>query len=236
MTGRDGERESIERGARGLGVELGTEQVDALIAYLDTLDLWRARMNLVSARDRREIIDRHLLDSLAVAPLLLPWLTENMKPNARVVDIGSGAGLPGIPLAIAIPQARFALLEPRAKRVSFLQSAVRSCFTWNIEVVCSDVAGLADSDSARFHAAVSRATFPPNELPSQALALLEPGGHLFALTGETFRPETLEEGYADPPVLHAYRRPGDGRTSQIVHWRKASEKTYPPDSPDKSNE
>lgn len=225
MPRRDGERESIERGARELGVELGSEQVAALLAYLDTLDLWRTRMNLVSARDRREIIDRHLLDSLAVAPVLVPWLTGNIGPNPRVVDIGSGAGLPGIPLAIALPEARFVLLEPRAKRVSFLQSAVRSCFTWNIEIVCSDVSALARSDSARFHAAVSRATFPPEELPSQALALLSPGGHLFALTAKTFRPETPEDGYSDPPSLHTYRRPGDGRSSQIVHWRRASEKT-----------
>lgn len=217
-----------------MGLDLAPTQLDSLLAYLDILELWRTRMNLVSARDRDEVIHRHLIDSLAVAPRLRDTLRVMAADASAVVDIGSGAGLPGIPLAIALPEARFVLLEPRSKRVSFLQSAVRACFTWNIEIVRGDVAALAAARGRKFQAAVSRATFPPEELPRQALALLVPGGHLFAHTAANFRPDGPEPGYRTPPAIHSYRRPGDGRTSQVVHWQRRNEKTQPTDSSVKS--
>ena len=236
MTSPARERATLQQGARQIGVELAADQIDALLGYLDILELWRTRMNLVSARDRDEVIHRHLIDSLAVAPHLNTALQEIGGDPSAVVDIGSGAGLPGIPLAVAIPTAQFVLLEPRAKRVSFLQSAVRSCFTWNIDIVRGDVAALAQARGRGFQAAVSRATFPPEELPREALALLVPDGHLFAHTAATFRPGDHESGYRTPPVVHSYRQPGGGRSSQVVHWQRRGEKTRLADSAVKSGD
>ena len=181
--------------------------------------------------DSRDYL-RPIYDSLL--PADWQWSARFAAQTASTWQPGSGAGLPGIPLAIALPEARFVLLEPRSKRVSFLQSAVRACFTWNIEIVRGDVAALAAARGRKFQAAVSRATFPPEELPRQALALLVPGGHLFAHTAANFRPDGPEPGYRTPPAIHSYRRPGDGRTSQVVHWQRRNEKTQPTDSSVKS--
>jgi 16S rRNA (guanine527-N7)-methyltransferase len=90
---------------------------DRLALYAGLLERWAARHNLVRFADRRELVERHLVDSLAGA--------EHMGRRGRLLDIGSGAGLPGIPLLIARPEWRGCLLEPRQKRWAFLRLVIR---------------------------------------------------------------------------------------------------------------
>ena len=110
-------RNLLERGARALNLDLASKQIDQFLAYLDLLLKWNRKMNLTALRTPAEIISRHFLDSL----LLLPHLPQ----NARLLDIGSGAGFPGLPLKIARPGLTIDLVEATAKKASFLKEAVR---------------------------------------------------------------------------------------------------------------
>jgi 16S rRNA (guanine527-N7)-methyltransferase len=110
-------RNLLERGARALNLDLTPEQINQFLAYLDLLLKWNRKMNLTALRTPAEIISRHFLDSL----LLLPHLPQ----NARLLDIGSGAGFPGLPLKIARPGLTIDLVEATAKKASFLKEAVR---------------------------------------------------------------------------------------------------------------
>jgi len=111
-------------------VALGLDRVDAeqrnlLIRYLALMQRWNATHNLTAVRDPLEMVPRHLLDSLTVLPYL---------PEGAVADIGSGAGLPGIPLAICRPAQVFTLVEPAAKRVAFLRHVIADLGLTNVQV------------------------------------------------------------------------------------------------------
>jgi 16S rRNA (guanine527-N7)-methyltransferase len=110
-------RDLLERGARALGLELAQVQIDQFLAYLDLLLKWNRKMNLTALRTPAQIISRHFLDSL----LLLPHLPE----TGRLLDLGSGAGFPGLPLKIVRPGLSIDLVEATAKKASFLKEAVR---------------------------------------------------------------------------------------------------------------
>jgi 16S rRNA (guanine527-N7)-methyltransferase len=141
-----------------------TDPVEACLArYEDLLRTWAPRLNLVSAADLPRLRERHIDDSLRLAPLL-----DELLPGP-CIDVGSGAGLPGIPLAIAAPSRSWRLLEPRQRRAAFLEEAVRE-LDLDAEVVAL-TAEQAASELGPVHAlAVARAlTEPP-----VALALLRP--------------------------------------------------------------
>ena len=110
-------RDLMEQGTRGLDLDLAPDQIDQFLTYLDLLLKWNRKMNLTALRSPREIIIHHFLDSL----LLLPHLPE----TGRLLDLGSGAGFPGLPLKIARPGLTIDLVEATAKKVSFLKEAVR---------------------------------------------------------------------------------------------------------------
>lgn len=97
-----------------------------LFHYLSLLNKWNAAYNLTAIRDMESMVSKHLLDSLAV----LPWLQGDY-----ILDVGTGAGLPGIPLAIAQPQRRFVLLDSNGKKVRFLNEVKRQLALTNLEVV-----------------------------------------------------------------------------------------------------
>lgn len=109
--------ESLRAGLAQLpGPALDAGQIDGLLAYLDLLARWNRAYNLTAIRDPAEMVTRHLLDSLAV----LPWI-----PDGRLLDAGSGAGLPGIPLAIARRPLQVTLLDSAGKKVRFLNHVCR---------------------------------------------------------------------------------------------------------------
>ena len=173
---------SLQAGLAELGIELTEAQQHALIAHLDLLDEWGARMNLTAIRDRGQQLTKHVLDSLTV----LPWLA-----GQRVADLGSGAGFPGIPLAIADPARHFALIESTGKKCDFLRHVVAELGLANVEVV------QARSDQyrpqPRFGSVVARAIGPLADLTRS-------GGHLVA--GE--RPSARHER---PAARGGTRRP-----------------------------
>ena len=114
-----------------LGLSVADDQLEALLVYLSLLDKWNKSYNLTSIREPEKMLVYHLLDSLSIAA----WI----KPQSRVLDVGSGAGLPGIPLAIVLPQSEWWLLDSNGKKTRFMQQAVAVCTVNNATVVKSRV-------------------------------------------------------------------------------------------------
>jgi len=140
-----------------MGLSLGGEELDRLLVYLAELMKWSRRINLI-ARDTSEAqaIETHFLDSLT----LLPLLREAEEP-VHLLDIGTGAGFPGLVLACVLPGVSFTLVEPRQKRVTFLRHLIRTLGLTNVAVVADRIEGHASAWQGRFSHITSRAVAEP---------------------------------------------------------------------------
>ena len=165
-------------GARALALDLDETQLARLVAHLDLLDDWNSRMNLTAIRDRPAQLTKHLLDSLTVQPFLR---------GERIADVGSGAGFPGIPLAIVEPGRRFALIESTGKKCRFLEHVRDTLGLANVEVVQSRAE--AYHPEIRFDTVIARAVGPIAGLLKVAGPLVVGGGRLLAMKGRYPRDE-----------------------------------------------
>lgn len=171
-----------------------------LEAYEALVREFAPRLDLVSPGDLDRFRERHVDDSLR----LLPLLAE--APEGPAVDVGSGAGLPGIPLAIADPRRTWRLLEPRRRRAAFLEEAIRSLGLANCEVVTSTVEAAAlDPGLAKGHAvAVARALRRPPTALKALVPLLQAGGIAAVFVGAGARvPPEAEEWRAGIATMRA---------------------------------
>jgi len=164
--------QELGRAAAALDVALVAAQVATLERYLDLLEKWNRVYNLTAIRERSRMVTHHLLDSLAVLPHVR---------GPRVLDVGSGAGLPGIPLAVAGPALHVTLLESNHKKSAFLTQAVAELQLANVQVVMERVESW--QPEARFDTIVSRAFAELGEFASLAGRLLAPQGVLAAMKG-----------------------------------------------------
>ncbi|MDR0377880.1 MAG: 16S rRNA (guanine(527)-N(7))-methyltransferase RsmG [Spirochaetaceae bacterium] len=164
------------------------DRVAALLtSYIEEIERFNPLYSLVGAKDRRELVIRHILDSLAPAGCLVRLLDQNAgtAPGPagppRIADVGSGAGLPGIPLAIALPEARFTLIERMGRRAGFLRNALAVLALENAAV---EEGMMEQAPPERFDLVVFRA-FRPLEKPvvKGLLRLLRDGGRLAAYKG-----------------------------------------------------
>jgi 16S rRNA (guanine527-N7)-methyltransferase len=154
-----------------VGLPVTAEQSAALAAFVELLLRWNKVYNLTGVRGAGEILDRHLIESLALRPLL---------HGATVADVGTGGGLPGVPLAIAEPTRRFTLIESRAKRVRFLRHVVGELELANTEVAHGRAEDLRVERP--FDTVLARAVAPPAELLTICRHLTAPGSLLLLLT------------------------------------------------------
>lgn len=159
-------------GAAQLGIELGAEQAARLIRLLDELDDWNQRMNLTAIRERGAQITKHLLDSLSIQPFL---------HGERILDVGTGAGFPGLPLAIVNPQRRFTLLDSTAKKLKFIEHAAALLELPNVQTVHTRAENFRPPE--RFDIVVSRAVGPVEQFVKWAGHLCVGGGRLLAMKG-----------------------------------------------------
>ncbi|MCY1286680.1 Ribosomal RNA small subunit methyltransferase G [compost metagenome] len=120
--------EELAQGARQLGVDLSAQQQEQLLAYLGLLIKWNQAYNLTAVRNPDEMVSRHLLDSLSV----VPYVAEG---GDAWLDVGSGGGMPGVPLAILFPERRFTLLDSNGKKTRFLTQVKLELKLANLEVV-----------------------------------------------------------------------------------------------------
>lgn len=140
--------EELSRGAQTLGVALSEQQHGLLLAYLALLVKWNKAYNLTAVRDPDEMVSRHLLDSLSVVPFVAAG-------GARWLDVGSGGGMPGVPLAILFPERQFTLLDSNGKKTRFLTQVKLELKLANLEVIHSRVEQLQPPQP--FDGIVSRA-------------------------------------------------------------------------------
>lgn len=224
MTGRSGQpavgtADRLRTGARALDISLDDLQIDALCLFLDELERWNARTNLVGEHDRATLIERHVLDALAAVPVL-----REVGSELSIVDIGSGAGLPGVPLAVALRPRMMWLVEPRRKRASFLRTMRRVLPALAMEVVEERAEHLANrSDLAgSIDAVVSRAALSDVALETCARPLLRAGGLLVAYRGGGDRASENPcpgVGFAGP-VSRPYALEGARRTFRLDVWTR----------------
>jgi len=162
----------LGHGLNEIGLALGSEQQDLLLQYLVLLEKWNQVYNLTAVRDLAKMVNAHLLDSLSV----VSYLT-----GARLLDLGSGAGLPGIPIAIARPAWEVTLLDSSHKKSAFLRQAVADLALKNATVVCERVESWAPE--RQFDVVISRAFSDLGEFVSMTDRLLAPGGLVAAMKG-----------------------------------------------------
>lgn len=160
----------LESGLSSLG--LPTTLAPRLLDYLALLDRWNHTYNLTAIRDPREMLTKHLLDSLAMHGFL---------HDERLADLGTGPGLPGIPLAIAMPSLRVALVESNGKKARFLREAVRTLELDNARVLESRAEAVAEPGA--FDAITARALDSLAGIIAVGGHLLAPGGRLLAMKG-----------------------------------------------------
>jgi 16S rRNA (guanine527-N7)-methyltransferase len=165
--------ERIFAGARSMGFAL-PENASALCArYLGLIEKWNRVHNLTAVRETEQMVVLHLLDSLSILPHLAGAHT--------LLDVGSGAGLPGIPIAIALPDVEVTLLDSSHKKASFLEQAKAELGLANVAVACERVEQWKPERT--FDVVVSRAFAELAEFVAQAQHLAAPGGRMLAMKG-----------------------------------------------------
>lgn len=202
--------QKLAAGLAAMQIDLSADAQARLLAYLDLLVKWNGTYNLTAVRDPAEMVSRHLLDSLAVLPYL---------HGATLADIGSGAGLPGIPLAIARPEVAVTLVESNGKKSRFQREVVRSLPLPNVTVAearVQDVQGRFDTVTARAFASIKD--------------MLEWGGHLLTDDGRWL----AMKGHAEPAematlpadfriiAVHPLAIPGDPGERCVIELTRAN--------------
>ncbi|NIF24489.1 16S rRNA (guanine(527)-N(7))-methyltransferase RsmG [Candidatus Pantoea multigeneris] len=154
-------------------ISLSDQQKQQLLGYVGLLDKWNKAYNLTSVRDPQQMLVRHIMDSIVVAPHLR---------GSRFIDVGTGPGLPGVPLAIVMPDAHFTLLDSLGKRVRFLRQVQHELGLTNIDPVQSRVEEFPSEPP--FDGVISRAFASLNDMVSWCHHLPAADGRFFALKGQ----------------------------------------------------
>ena len=155
-----------------MGLEAGDDRYALWLEYLQLLGKWNRAYNLTAVRDPQQMVVRHLLDSLAVAPYLR---------GERLLDVGTGAGLPGVPLAILFPERSFHLLDSNGKKTRFLFQVKTALGLANMTVHHRRVESYRPDEC--FDAVLSRAFASLQEMVAGCAHLLQPGGRFLAMKG-----------------------------------------------------
>ncbi len=209
----------LAAGARGFGLPLSIAQIACFEIYIDTLLVWNRRLSLTAARTAGEVVRKHILDSLPAARLI-PSQSTITEP--RVADLGSGAGFPGVPMAIVRPDAHVTLVEPRRKRANFLREIAREVPLPNVEVR-EEHAETISGDAAVYDLVVSRALWPLPKFLDISRRLLRPGGLAIAMKGPKTAAEETAPGFAAQETVR-YALP-DGAQHVLLVYRRRTDNT-----------
>ncbi len=188
--------ESLLRGARQLGIDLTPGQTQQFQLYYQELSAWNARVNLTAITGYEEVQTRHFLDSLTAVPILRdqPWAEADFS----LIDVGTGGGIPGIPLKIVLKQARAVLLDSVAKKTAFVQHAVTALELERTEVLTARAEALAHQPGYRqtFHLAVCRAVSKLATIAELTLPFLRSGGMAVIYKKGDIQSELIQAGKA----------------------------------------
>jgi 16S rRNA (guanine527-N7)-methyltransferase len=209
--------ETLRAGLEALGVEVGADAVALLGRYADRLLVWNRKVNLTTITDPAEVAEKHLVDALRLLPLLGPART--------LLDVGSGAGIPGAVLACARPALAVTCCDSVGKKVAFVK-AVAAELDLNVRAVAVRASGDPDREGlARADAVVSRALADPARWVPLGARYLADGGTLFGMLGrEVDRGDLAAVGAAEGLTLvglDAYELPRSRAARAIARWRRA---------------
>ena len=165
-------------GIEDLGLELSASNIADLELFLQEMGRWNQVHNLTAIEGEKDSIRLHLIDSIAVLPVLRQYLK---CPSPRIADLGSGGGLPAIPIAIVQPEWRLSLIEAIRKKTAFLQHVRGKLKLKNIEVLCERVEDAAVQHPAQFDAVISRAFTNLARFLDLSLPFLKSDGLVFAM-------------------------------------------------------
>jgi len=192
-------KELLKRGAEELGLSLGDVENSLFLTYLDELKEWNKKINLTGIKDDRGIIIRHFLDSLTLVPFL--------SAGKTLLDIGSGAGFPGIPLKIVMPALKVTLLDSDSRKVSFMKHSIRTLGLKDISAIHGrgeDKPIPADFEDG-FDIVTARAFSVLKEFLKIALPYVKEGGLILAVKG-TKGVKELEEAWLIAGITFVERR------------------------------
>jgi 16S rRNA (guanine527-N7)-methyltransferase len=202
----------LTTGLQAMHLSLGPVQVGQLMAYLALLQKWNRTYNLTAIREPSRMVSHHLLDSLSIVPQI---------GSGPVLDVGTGAGLPGIPLAIARPDVQVTMLDSNSKKTAFVQQVVTELGLANARVVNARVESWSPAE--QFESIVSRAFSNIRDFAEKAAHLLRNGGELLAMKG--LQPDDemadLPAGFGVRQVLKLVIPGLDGQRHLVVIKRDA---------------
>lgn len=182
----------MAKAAEDVGLELTTEQYDQFITYMRLLQEWNEKINLTAILEDEEIIKKHFIDSIKA------FKRDEFKQNVNVIDVGTGAGFPGIPIAIMTPNINVTLLDSLNKRIKFLDIVINKLGLKNIKTIHSRAEDGARNKNLRekFDIATSRAVANMSVLSEYCLPYVKVGGKFIALKGPAVEQEIEESNVA----------------------------------------
>lgn len=195
-----GVERQLHDGLEGLSLVLSPAQFEQLTAYLHLLAKWNKTYNLTAIRRESDMVSHHLLDSLAILPYL----------NGReILDVGTGAGLPGLVLAIALPDRSFSLLDSNSKKTRFCTQAVIELGLDNVDVTCARIEAYQPPQGKVFDTVVTRAFASIDDTLSGLKHLLRPETELLLMKGQHPGQETgAIHGFTLNSAVHRLEIPG----------------------------
>ena len=182
----------MAKAAEDVGLELTTEQYDQFITYMRLLQEWNEKINLTAILEDEEIIKKHFIDSIKA------FKRDEFKKNVNMIDVGTGAGFPGIPIAIMSPNINVTLLDSLNKRIKFLDIVISKLGLKNIKTIHSRAEDGARNKKLRekFDIATSRAVANMSVLSEYCLPYVKVGGKFIALKGPAVDQEIEESDVA----------------------------------------
>lgn len=184
--------EKLDRLLNQTKIEISKQQKQQLIDFVKLLDKWNKAYNLTSIRDPEEMLVKHIMDSLVVS--------QHLEGN-QFIDVGTGPGLPGIPLAIINPDKQFTLLDSLGKRITFIKNAVRELKLSNVTPVLSRV---EEFQAQQFDGVLSRAFASLNDMVNWCYHLPNASGRFYALKGQ-YQTEEVAEITKSVEVLEVFK-------------------------------
>lgn len=214
--------------SKKIGVKMEAGQADIFQRYMELLLEWNEKMNLTAITEPSEIVEKHFIDSLSLLSVYRP------KQEAKLIDVGTGAGFPGIPLKIMRPDFKLTLLDSLNKRLNFLRE---TCAALGLDSAFvhrrAEEAGLDKTMRESFDIAVARAVAPLNILCEYCIPLIKMKGVFIAMKGPSVQEELEDAGYAiqvlggEEKVLPLQLPDGEMRNLIQIQKRRFTPKGYP---------
>ena len=210
----------LQEGAAALGLALSPARRQDFLFYGEELLHWNRRVNLTGLHTPQEVVLKHFLDSLAVHP----WI----KDLASLADLGSGAGFPGLPLKLVLPELHLTLIDASSKKTAFLHYLVAHLRLTGVEIRHLHLSpSLTRRWGAVFQGVITRATFPLDRYLELAAPLVKPGGRLLAMKGPHLEASQWQQAEAlaaryecQSPRQEDYCLPLSGDRRRLIIWEK----------------